>query len=185
MSRSSRITPATPSLGASQQSHIEDLVKRNEFLQSSNLKLQNSLQAEKTRAKDALAQVQSRWQDERARLASNFDDAQTTHRLVEYRTADMLQMERIALLAEQDATRRERVARLQRDARILAFQISESELQAKLEDMEDERELLLQKHKKALEKLKSQNAEMIARVNELTAERAEDEGEREQLEVHH
>jgi chromosome segregation ATPase len=129
---------ATPSLEASQQQHIEQLVQEKRSLEATIKKINASVDQEKARSKSIAAELQAKWKSERQTWHSGVDILQILHRLVQLRASDDLEKERMNVLAEQDGIRREKIARLQRDFKIAMFQAKESELEARIEDLEDE-----------------------------------------------
>jgi molybdopterin-biosynthesis enzyme MoeA-like protein len=87
------------------------------------------------------------------------------------------------VLKEQDARRREKLARLQRDFRITMFQVRETELETRMEELEDEKEELVWEHEEAVRWWKSRCAEFTAEAEAKTLELAAEEEERNKIEV--
>ena len=96
---------------ASQQAHIDDLVQRNRTLEQTCKELREELLREDTRAKDALRQVQTRWHQESAEWREGCDTLLACNRIAQLRIASELDRERLAIVKQEDLTRREKVAR--------------------------------------------------------------------------
>lgn len=152
----------TPSLEASQQQHIEDLVQQKRSLEFSVKKLEDQLAAEKGRAKTITTDLQAKWKAERQNWYAGVDELQSLHRLVQLRAADDLEKERMNVLIEQDGIRREKVGRIQRDFKLIMFQVKENELESRVEELQDENQTLADVH-----------AALISSVAELIKEQAQ------------
>lgn len=137
---------STPSLApleamvAKKQAHIEELVTQTRTLEHTINKLRQALTDEQNRGKEAVAALQQRWQAERLEWREGCESLQVVHRIAHLRTAAELDRERMALLKEREETRRERLARLQRDYRLVAFQSREVELGERVAELELELE---------------------------------------------
>jgi hypothetical protein len=123
---------------ASQQGHIEDLVQKSRTLEHTIKKLREELSLEQTSAKDAVNVVKQQWRAEQKEWHAGCDALQACHRIAHLRTACTLDDERIAVLKEREITRREKLARMQRDYRITMFQAREAELESQIEDLQAE-----------------------------------------------
>ncbi|OCH94416.1 hypothetical protein OBBRIDRAFT_789334 [Obba rivulosa] len=149
-----RITPSSAPLESmitSQQSQIDDLVAKSRTLEHTIEKLRAAVSDEQTRSKQAVADeqarskqaiehLQKRWQDERTEWRDGCEMLQAAHRIAHLRTADALDSERLTVLKEREALRTERLARLQRDFRLVTFQRRETELEERVGDLEWELE---------------------------------------------
>lgn len=173
----------TPTLEASQQGHIDDLVQRNRTLEHTIKKLQERIALEQSRAEDSVSSLQTKWQSEQHEWREACDILQMCHRLVQLRATDELEKERMNVLKEQDITRAEKLARLQRDFKITMFQVTESNLRADLEELEDEKEELLQTHGEQLAVVQEKITELLARIEDQANQLATSEKEKEVLEV--
>lgn len=169
-----------PSLEASQQKHITDLVQKNRALETENKKLRKDLDLERSRAKEAVKDLQTAWHEE---VQEVFDVLQTCHELSEIRTVGSLEQERTKVLREQEVTRQEKVARIQRDFQITMFQIRESELTSHIEDLEDEKEELVRKYTRKIGRLNQQLEGSASNVAELETKLGDVEKEKDAFEV--
>ncbi|EEB97260.1 hypothetical protein MPER_03463 [Moniliophthora perniciosa FA553] len=138
-----RSRAALPSLEASQQAHIDDLVQRNRTLEHTIKKLTEEVKLEKTRAKTTIKELQTKWQDTKEReWREGVDVLQACHQIAQLRTQAEVEREKMNALKEQDVTRREKAARLQRETAITKFQIRESELERRIMELEEEAEMI-------------------------------------------
>lgn len=175
-----RSTPSSAPLEAmvaKKQAHIEELVTQTRTLEHTITKLRQTLIDEQTRAKDAVTALQQKWKEERAEWREGCDSLQAAHRIAHLRTSVELDRERLAVLKVREETRMERLARLQRDYRLVAFQRREFELEARIMELEKELEevRLKQEHeRRALdEQLEGRAVELQARCAELAEEQRE------------
>ncbi|KAF9565287.1 hypothetical protein CPC08DRAFT_604273, partial [Agrocybe pediades] len=127
-----------PSLEASNQAQIEDLVQRNRTLEHTNKKLLEQVAQEKARAADAVSGIQKQWEVNKQKWKEAVDDLVATQRIVEKQVEVELEKERAALIKEMAVTREEKVQRIHRDYKIKLFQIREEELERKIEELEEE-----------------------------------------------
>jgi hypothetical protein len=134
----SGVKPSRDVMVASQQAHIDDLVQRNRTLEQTCKELREELLREDARAKDALRQVQTRWHQESAEWREGCDTLLACNRIAQLRIASELDRERLAIVKQEDLTRREKVARFQRDYKITMFQVREMELDDRVSELEDE-----------------------------------------------
>ncbi|ESK94629.1 hypothetical protein Moror_14353 [Moniliophthora roreri MCA 2997] len=152
-----------PSLEASQQAHIDDLVQRNRTLEHTIKKLTEEVKLEKTRAKTTIKELQTKWQDTKEReWREGVDVLQACHQIAQLRTQAEVEREKMNALKEQDVTRREKAARLQRETAITKFQIRESELERKIMELEEEAEMIRSGREDELKEWKDKCAELIA-----------------------
>jgi hypothetical protein len=121
---------------ASKQGHIEDLVQKTRNLDHTIKKLRDELSLEQTRAKDAVNDIKQQWRAEQKEWHAGCDALQACHRIAHLKTACTLDNERIAVVKEREITRRERLARIQRDYKITMFQAREAELESRIEDLQ-------------------------------------------------
>ncbi|KAJ3871610.1 hypothetical protein F5051DRAFT_193840 [Lentinula edodes] len=127
----------TPSLEASQQSHIDDLVQRNRTHEQTIRKLKDELALEKNRAKTVVQDIQTKLHAEKREWREACDTLQSCHRIHQLRLHVELEKQRSGQLAEQDLLRKEKVAALQREFAITKFQIQESLLERQILELED------------------------------------------------
>ncbi|THV07424.1 hypothetical protein K435DRAFT_959998 [Dendrothele bispora CBS 962.96] len=167
----------TPSLEASQQSHINDLVQRNRALEHTIKKLKDELTLEKSRSKNAINDIHTKWTRDQEAWRDGCDTLQNLHRIEQLRLQVALEKEKSNVLNEQGFIRKEKLANIQRDFRITSFQIRESELERRVEELEDELDEAFLQHKEESDSWKTKANELLAR---LTAQEAElDTGEQE------
>ncbi|KAJ4500742.1 hypothetical protein C8R41DRAFT_352279 [Lentinula lateritia] len=127
----------TPSLEASQQSHIDDLVQRNRTHEQTIRRLKDELAQEKNRAKTVVQDIQTKLHAEKREWREACDTLQSCHRIHQLRLHVELEKQRSGQLAEQDLLRKEKVAALQREFAITKFQIQESLLERQILELED------------------------------------------------
>ncbi|KZT00774.1 uncharacterized protein LAESUDRAFT_731925 [Laetiporus sulphureus 93-53] len=170
-----RSTPSTAPLEAmiaTKQAHIEELVAERRPLEHTIGKLRQSLCEEQARAKDAIASLELRWKEERAEWREGCDTLQAAHRIAHLRTAADLDSERLSILKSRDEMRRERLARLQRDYRLVAFQRREFELDNRVSELEWALEDVKANYEDDMDEVKEdmeeKTAEMEARHAKLT-----------------
>ncbi|KAG6908543.1 hypothetical protein DXG01_004176 [Tephrocybe rancida] len=132
-----------PSLEASNQGQIDDLVQRNRTLEHTHKKLLEQIALEKAKANGATAELQTQWKLEKTEWRQGCDVLQSCHRVVQLRNMMQLGQERMNILKEQDVTRKEKLLRLQRDFRITMFQAREAELEDRIRELEEDREAII------------------------------------------
>ncbi|KAL6307412.1 hypothetical protein BKA93DRAFT_768090 [Sparassis latifolia] len=136
--RSSTSSSPLEAMIASKQAHIEELVTQTRTLEHTISKLRAALGEEQVRAQDAVSALQKRWKAERAEWRDGCETLQAAHRIAHLRTAVELDRERVSVLKEREEVRRERLARLQRDFRLVTFQLRETELEERVATLEAE-----------------------------------------------
>ncbi|KAF5381951.1 hypothetical protein D9615_004354 [Tricholomella constricta] len=183
---------SAPSLEASNQAQIDDLVQRNRTLEHTKQKLSEQLAHETARSKESLIELQKQWQTEQTEWRQGCDVLQSCHRVVQLRNLVELEKERINVLKELDATRKEKLLRLQRDYRITMFQAREAELEDRIWELEDESDAMIAEFEESARRLKGNNVEYVAQIqvkdNQLAiaeAEKEELQGKYKQLEEQH
>jgi hypothetical protein len=134
-----------PTLEASNQVQINDLVQRNRALEQAIKNLEDQLNSEQRRAKEALTEIQEQLRREQREWREGCDALISCHRLAHLRTLSDLETVKTKVLQEQEVTREEKEQRLQRDIRILKFQAREGELEDRIAELEDEKEDILAK----------------------------------------
>ncbi|KAJ7104158.1 hypothetical protein B0H15DRAFT_11769 [Mycena belliarum] len=153
-----------PSMTASLNAQIEDLVQRNRTLEHTNKKLIDEMALEADRAKRAARDVQAKGQDERLSWREGCNRLLSCHHLAHLRLSARLSVAEAALLKEMELRRQEKVARLHRDFQITMFRIREAELDAQIEELEDALQEARRGQNSQLsgleERLKSQNEEI-------------------------
>jgi hypothetical protein len=166
-----------PSLEASNQAQIDDLVQRNRTLEHTVKKLSDQVALEVTRSKEAAATIHEQWQQEQQEWREGCDVLQSCHRIVQLRNTVELENERMNVLKELDAVRKEKLKRLQRDFRITMFQVREAELERRTLELEDENELMRDEYEEKVRGWNAASAEYAAQVkakhNKLAVEKEE------------
>ncbi|KAK0223371.1 hypothetical protein IW262DRAFT_1366300 [Armillaria fumosa] len=155
-----------PSLEASQQTHINDLVQRNRTLEQASKLIREDLDHEKARSKHALSDVHKRWQADQKEWHEGVDVLLSCHRIVLWRKTIDLQTERLNFLKEEEDIRLGKIARLQRDYRIAQFQQSESQYVSRQELLAAEIDALNRKQIVQKDKWKAHSAELLSRVQD-------------------
>ncbi|KAJ6576431.1 hypothetical protein DFH09DRAFT_1149322 [Mycena vulgaris] len=130
-------SPGVPSMAASLNAQIEDLVQRNRTLEHTNKKLVDEMALDADRAKKAAREVQTKWQEDRLLWREGCNRLLSCHHLAHLRLSAKLSTAESALLKEMELCRQEKVARLHRDFQITMFRIREAELDAQVEELED------------------------------------------------
>ncbi|KAK0236046.1 hypothetical protein EDD85DRAFT_839093 [Armillaria nabsnona] len=155
-----------PSLEASQQTHIDDLVQRNRSLEHAAKLLRDDLDREKARSKHALSEVHKRWKADQKEWHEGVDVLLSCHRIVLWRKTIDLQTERLNFLKEEEDIRLGKISRLQRDYRITQFQQSESQYVSRQEFLNAEIDALNRKQITQKDKWKAHSAEFLSRVQD-------------------
>jgi hypothetical protein len=172
-----------PSLEASNQAQIDDLVQRNRTLEHTVKKLTEQVALEATRSKDAVATIHDKWQHEQREWHEGCDVLQSCHQIVQRRITVELEKERTNVLQELDAVRKEKLKRLQRDYRITMFQVKEAHLERKILELEDEKESMRGEYEERVGRLKAASTEYAAHLKAEHDKRSAAEQEKEELEV--
>ncbi|KAJ7603756.1 hypothetical protein DFH06DRAFT_327704 [Mycena polygramma] len=128
---------AVPSMEASLNAQIQDLVQRNRTLEHTNKKLTDEVAIDADRAKRALRDAQTKLNEERAVWREGCNRLISLHHLAHLRLSAKFSNAEAALLKEMELSRQEKVARLHRDFQITMFRIREGELELKIEELED------------------------------------------------
>ncbi|KAJ6494825.1 hypothetical protein C8R47DRAFT_974727 [Mycena vitilis] len=128
---------AVPSMEASLNAQIQDLVQRNRTLEHTNKKLTDEVAIDADRAKRALRDAQTKLNEERAVWREGCNRLISLHHLAHLRLSAKFSNAEAALLKEMELSRQEKVARLHRDFQITMFRIREGELELKIEGLED------------------------------------------------
>jgi predicted RNase H-like nuclease (RuvC/YqgF family) len=151
----------TPSLQDSQRPQIEDLVERNKRLTANITRLEEQLVQKDVHAQQLVKNAQEHLQKVNEEWRDGLDVVQTCHRLAELRAADELEKERMAILWEQNVTRREKVARLHRDYKLTLFQMTEADLVSRVDELEDDVSILTGRYAQ----LQTENRKLITKVD--------------------
>lgn len=142
-----------PSLEASNQSQINDLVQRNRTLEHKVKKLSEQLAMEDSRAKEAVAKIRDEWKLKELEWREGCDTLQACYGIVQLRNNLEMEKERMVVLKEMEVVRKEKIKSLQRDFRITMFQAKEAELEGRITELEDEREVALAEYEENVKRL--------------------------------
>ena len=174
---------AVPSLEASNQAQIEDLVQRNRTLEHTNKKLVEEMAREQGRAKEAMLDITHKWEGELALWKEGCEDLLVSYRIVQKQLEVEVEKERSAVIKEMSITREEKLQRLKRDFKITLFQLKEEELERKIEEGEEEKANLAEEFDSALRQEKERSAEMSSKLREVRESLARIIKEKEEKEV--
>lgn len=179
MSRMSRNTPIT--LEATQKAHIEELVNLNRSLEAKIKTLKDDLEAEKANLRHSLAEAQVKYQDEQIEWRQGVRALQSCYNVAQLRVLLDLDGERLNVLKEQDNTRREKLARIQRDYRLVMFTDKEASLMRQISELQAEADAIANKAEEREHKFTKRNVESLATIQEFKRELMEKEKENDRL----
>jgi len=174
---------AVPSLEASNQAQIEDLVQRNRTLEHTNKKLVEEIAREQVRAKEAMLDVTHKWDANLALWKEACEDIISSYRIVQKQLEVEVEKERSAVIKEMSITREEKLQRLKRDFRITLFQLKEEQLEKQIEEGEEERASLVEEFDSALRQETERSAEISSKLREARESLARSIKEKEEKEV--
>lgn len=174
---------AVPSLEASNQAQIEDLVQRNRTLEHTNKKLVEEIAREQVRAKEAMLDITQKWEANLALWKEGCEDILASYRIVQKQLEVEVEKERSAVIKEMSITREEKLQRLKRDFKITLFQLKEEELERKIEESEGEKASLIEEFDSALWQEKERSAEISSKLREARESLARSIKEKEDKEV--
>jgi hypothetical protein len=172
-----------PSLEASNQAQIDDLVQRNRTLEHTVKKLSDRVALEAKRSKEAVATIREQWQHDQQEWREGCEVLQSCYQIVHLRDVVELECERTYALKELDVGRKEKLKRLQRDFRITMFQVKEAELERRIQELENESQSISSDYEERIRRLKVAIAQYAAHVKEKDGGLAVAEQEKEELEV--
>lgn len=172
-----------PTLEASNQAQIDDLVQRNRTLEHTNKKLSEQLSQEHSRSKDTILQFQSQWDLDQSNWKQTCENLLGSYRIVQQRIQVELERERVNTLQEMKISREEKLLRLQRDFKITLFQIKEGELERRVEDVEDEKTRLIESNRLVVQKMQEKCADYVIQLRDTQASLSQAEKEKEEKEV--
>ncbi|KAF7312268.1 hypothetical protein MIND_00239800 [Mycena indigotica] len=147
MSRS--VARPSPSVEGNMMTQIDDLVQRNRTLEHLNKKLgdENALLLEKHKRalhdhteshKRSIHDMKVHFNEERVAFREGCNRILSSHQLAHLRlTAKLVETEDV-ILTETNATRQQKLACLHRDFQLTMFRVRESQLEARIEDLEDQ-----------------------------------------------
>ncbi|KAF8968148.1 hypothetical protein BDZ97DRAFT_1727506 [Flammula alnicola] len=160
------LTGAVPSLEASNQAQIDDLVQRNRTLEHTNKKLSEQVAQETTRSKEAVVEIQRQWEVNQRQWKEGCEEILASYRIVQKQVEVELEKERSAVIKEMTITREEKLQRLQRDYKLKLFQMKEEELERKIEEIEEEKAYLAEESELTLRKEREKGADYAAKLKE-------------------
>ena len=172
-----------PTLEASNQSQIDDLVQRNRTLEYTNKKLSEQLSKEQSRSEDTILQLQSQWDLNQSNWKQTCENLLGSYRIIQKQIQVELEKERMNTLQEMKITRDEKLLRLQRDFKITLFQIKEEELERRMEAVEDEKTSLMHTNGLVVQKLQEKCAECVIKLRDTQTLLSRAEKEKEVKEV--
>ena len=172
-----------PTLEASNQAQIDDLVQRNRTLEHTNKKLSEQLSQEHLRSKDTILQLQSQWDINQSNWKQTCENLLGSYRIVQKHVQVELEKERMNTLKEMKITRDEKLLRLQRDFKITLFQMKEEELERRVEDAEYEKTTLMENNGLIVQKLQEKCADYVIKLRDTQASLSRAEKEKEATEV--
>lgn len=168
---------------------IDDLVAKNRTLDHTISKLREAVAEEQKRGSDGVDALQKTFKQERAAWIRGCDTIQAVHRFAHARTLVELDRERIVILRERETARIERLARLQRDFRLVEFQRREFDLEKRLleleRELEDQRRAYEEQKLELGEDLEGQCATLAAQLQDTANELAAAVHAKEDAEVRH
>lgn len=161
------LTGALPSLEASNQAQIDDLVQRNRTLEHTNKKLAQEVAQERTRGNDAVLEIQRKWASNDLLWKEGCDNILRSYRIVQKQLEMEVETERGNVIKELAITREEKLQRLKRDYKIKQFQMREQDLELVIEDLEEEKTTLAQTKEAELEEAMEKTARYAAKLKEV------------------
>lgn len=179
----SRRSDAPPSLEAANQAQIDDLVRRNRTLEFTNKKLSEQITTETERSKEAVLEIRKQWHEQEILMRQECEAFLACYRFVQLRTASELETERLNVLNEQKALRKEKLLRLQRDFRITMFYAKERELEERIVELEEENERMAVERRELASLLRKKLAVLIGELRSRDGDIANLNSERDNIEV--
>jgi len=161
---------SVPSLEASNQAQIDDLVQRNKSLEHLLAKSKEALENERIRSKEALGSVQNQWEATQSQWTEACEDILTSWRIVQNQIEGQVEHERGNVIREMRITREEKLARVRRDYKITLFKMNEEKMVRQIEELRDEKDDLLEQHADEMNAAKDKYDEVIAQLKHLGAQ---------------
>lgn len=177
------LTGAPPSLEASNQAQIEDLVQRNRTLEYKNTKLTEQVAQEAARAKEAVFEIQRQWEVNQQHWKEGCEDIIASYRIVQKQVEVELERERYAVIREMKITREEKLQRLKRDTKIKMFQINEQALERRIEELEEDKKYAVEEIEDLLRQERERFSNNAAKLKETKEALARSIKEKEDKEV--
>ncbi|ETW83038.1 hypothetical protein HETIRDRAFT_458595 [Heterobasidion irregulare TC 32-1] len=150
----------------SQQKHIDELVQKNRSLEQTHKLLKDEIAHKRELHDGEMQDVHTKFKAELKEWIDGCDSLQACHRIVHLRTTVMLENERLNVLKERSNARKERLARLQRDFRLTMFQVKETELETKNDELDEILTGVAEQHTEVVKGLKLRIAEITAELKE-------------------
>ncbi len=155
------------SLEANQKAQIDDLVQRNRSLEHANKLLRDDINTGAANTKHQLSEAQAKFHTEQLEWRSAVKTLQSCHYISQLRIQLDFDGERLNVLREQENTRQEKIARIQRDFKLVEFQKKESELLARIATLEDDILDITTTHGEREEKFRRASTDALANIQEL------------------
>jgi hypothetical protein len=96
---------ALPSVSASNEAQISDLVRRNRTLEHIKKQLAQELATEKERSKEAILEYQKQWHEQERLMRIGCESLFSCYRFVQLHTVSELESERLSVLNKQQVQR--------------------------------------------------------------------------------
>lgn len=174
---------ALPALDPAYHSQLTDLVNRNRDLELTIQKLNTQILTEASRFKSQLENFRKEHQADTTVFEHTLTRFHACFQLVVKEMEVEKLRERGAVWKEMEEARREKFERLKRDYRIASFQIVEGDWVRRVEDVEEEKEILENEMTKEVEEWKTETKELRALLKAKEKEVKKFEAEREKLVV--
>ncbi|KAJ7170686.1 hypothetical protein C8R43DRAFT_980483 [Mycena crocata] len=173
--------PGVPSMEASLNAQIEDLVQRNRTLEHTNKKLLDEMALDSDHTKKVAREFKAEHQEDRRLWREGCNRLLSCHHLAHLRLSAKLSSAEASLLKEMELSRQEKVARLHRDFQITMFRIREGELEAKVEELEEALQEAQHGHYSQFSELEERIKAQDEEIGSLNQEKATAENELTQL----
>ncbi len=130
-----------------------------------------------------MKEIQEKHEVNQRQWKEGCEDILASYRIIQKRLEVEVEKERTANLKEMEATRHEKLQRLQRDYKIKLFQMQEEELEIRMEEVEYEKSILEENYDIFVGKLKEKCAEYAVKLKDTREALARSEEERKEKEV--
>ncbi|KAF9533791.1 hypothetical protein CPB83DRAFT_902501 [Crepidotus variabilis] len=154
------INAPLPSLEASNQSQIDDLVQRNRTLEHTIQTLSAQTTTESLRSKSAIEAIQLEHDAQKLKWKEALEDVLGSYRIVQRRLELEVERERTGKIKEMEEVRRERKERSKREFKLRLWIMDGEEMRQRIEDTEAELE-------DTKEQWEEKEAELAAKYREM------------------
>lgn len=166
------------------QKHIDELVQKNRASEHAIKKLQQELSDEKDRGMDAVNKIRLAAQKEREEWKEGCDSLLGVHRIVHLRTQIELNKAQTEQIKEREELRKEQLNVLVRDHRLTLFWVKESQLEAKVAELEDSLEEATEQYEQDAAEYVAYHEKTVAALNaQLKAETSRSNGAQAKLKL--